>query len=140
MLNCINTKSWDDPCLRYLALDFNTNFDAANETIRATGTEELIGQLQRLLEAVPSYHSTFVDVAAEVNERAGKGTVWVLRTLSGFPDGLRRESVSAMDWERLQGSWYLVRHRGIRGAPGSDFGEDADGLLTNNETVLNSES
>ena len=123
MLDILNTKDFNVPELRHIAPDIDSHHDAASETINVTSKQSLIDTLRAMTDALPNYHAEFLDSGARVSERTGKGTVWVLRLLSGLPDGLRWESVSALTWERRDGTWYCTKHRGLRGVPWRDFKE-----------------
>ena len=120
LLNVLCNKDFNNPAIQYVASDIESHHDAHHETITASGKENLIEALKDMVGVLPNYHAQFLDSGARVSERTGKGTVWVLRMLTGLPDGLRRESVSVLNWERRDSEWVCTKHRGIRGAPCSD--------------------
>ena len=135
LLNILNHKKFDNPALRHLALDIESHHDADHETVFASGKENLIEALKSMTDRLPNYHAEFLDSGAKVSERTGKGTVWVLRRLTGLPDGLRRESVSVLNWEKREGEWYCTKHRGMRCAPCSDDLGETELQLDARETV-----
>ena len=77
ILDCLNTRDWDNPALEFMAPDFQTSFDTSNKTWLAKGSKEVVALLRNLMETLPNYKSTFMDVGGVVDERTGKGSVWV---------------------------------------------------------------
>ena len=113
----LNTKDCSSPIWDHLTTDVHSSHDAGNESISTSSQEELIEKMRRVMDSFPDYHTEVLDVSAEVNETTGSAKAWMLRTCNGFPDGLRRETVCQLTWERRNGDWYCSSYRGIRSFP-----------------------
>lgn len=120
LLDVFHSKDFSHPAVNSVASDIESRHDEDHEIITASGKENLLEVLGDMDEQLAKYHAEFLDCGAKVSEKTGKGTVWILRMLTGLPDGLRRESVSVLNWERRDSEWYCTRYRGLRGAPCSD--------------------
>ena len=123
LLEILNNKNFEDPSIKHLAPDIYSEHTADHQTVIATSRDDLVDAVQSMVAEIPDYHAEFLDSGAKVTERTGKGTVWVLRLLTGLSDGLRRESVSVLHWELRDGEWLCTKHRGLRSIPWRDFGE-----------------
>lgn len=111
----LNNRNFESPWLDYLAPDVI----GIHETIPVVhGKEQLIENLREMLRMMPDYHAEILSTTATVDERKGTATIYLHLFLSGMPDGIRRESVNVLAWERRRGEWLLTNHRGMRGPIG----------------------
>ena len=111
----LNNRNFNSPWLDYLAPDVVAIHEA---TAVVQGRERLITNLRELLQTMPDYHADILNTTAIVNERKGTATVYLHLFLSGMPDGIRRESVNVLAWQRRKGEWLLTKHQGMRGPIG----------------------
>jgi hypothetical protein len=70
-----------------------------------------------MIERMPDYHADILNSTATVNEQKGTAAVYLHLFLTGMPDGIRRESVNVLDWQRKGGEWQIIQHNGMRGPP-----------------------
>lgn len=117
----LNNRNFNSPWLDYLAPDVVAIHEA---TSVVQGREQLIHNLRELLQTMPNYHADILNTTVTVDERKGTATVYLHLFLSGMPDGIRRESVNVLAWERRKGEWLLTKHQGMRG-PSGDGGPPA---------------
>ena len=111
----LNNRNFHSPWLDYLAPDVV----AIHETTSVVqGRKQLVDNLREMLQTMPDYHADIVNTTATVDERKGSATVYLHLFLSGMPDGIRRESVNVLAWERRKGEWLLTNHKGMRGPIG----------------------
>lgn len=94
--------------------------------MHTSGREDYIRRFKQLMVQCPDFHSEVLDASSSVNELTGKGRVWMIRTANNLPDGLRREAVAELTWERKEGDWYCTRMRGIRSFPWDANTSDVD--------------
>ena len=122
MTNVLNTKDFTSPIFQHVKSNINTNHDAGELSMKMNSKQRLIDNWSKMMADHPNYHTDIIDINCVVDESYGFGKVWILRTVKGLPDGLVRECVSEMSWEREKGDWYCSGYRGIRGFvwPGSE--------------------
>lgn len=59
-----------------------------------------------------------MSISANVNEKNGTATVWLLLKVMGHPRTLIRENVTITHWKRKQGQWRAYKQTGMRGFGG----------------------
>jgi hypothetical protein len=79
------------------------------------GRADFLEGFRRYVDAYPDYSMQIESIVAEVNEKNGTATVWLLLNITGHPKGLRRQSVTVQAYRRKGGVWRAVRQNGIRG-------------------------
>ena len=110
----LNKRNFESASLDLLA----PNVIAMHETYAVCeGRDALIENLKQTLQAIPNYHADILNTTVVVDERKGCATVYLHLFLNGMPDGIRRESVNVLSWERNDSQWLLTRHAGMRGPP-----------------------
>ncbi len=121
LLEALNSRDWNSPALD----DFDPGVESfcghSPQQQVTRSKDELLQDTKDLIVSNPTYHAAIVDRSAKVNDSTGKGSVWVLQSVTGLERGLQLEGVAMLDWERRDGKWVVVRHRGYKGVPFRDF-------------------
>jgi hypothetical protein len=66
-------------------------------------------------EKFPDYFFEVVNVSADVHERNGTASVYVLLKVTGYPTSLERASILVLRWRHQEDSWSCYREGVIRG-------------------------
>lgn len=122
-----DVSAYDDPSfLRHVSPDFQWNIVGM---FLGQGREAHLETMKSIRHAHKDYHVEILDLSADV--QICKARTWVLMNITGFPEGVERESMLMFSWRRdTQGTWVCYRHDGIRGVAPTP-------LLVSNFTPLN---
>jgi hypothetical protein len=100
---------------RFLVDDFTAHLDHYSSHPISQGREEFLNNYKAFAEANPGYATTIEHVYADVNDKNGTASVWMLLSVTGQPEGVRMESVTVISWKRSEGKWRAYRQKVIRG-------------------------
>ena len=110
----LNDRNFNDLMKQYCAPSIQGKHESMSP---ASGFEDLQENIRTLLKNCPDYRQEVVSTSARVSERNGTATVWIVQMITGLPDGMWRESVSVLSWERRNSKWVCMSHKGLRGLP-----------------------
>lgn len=112
----LNQKDSDHPLIiKHMSPQFRGKHDALP---KATTRNEHQDNLKKHLAAQPDFHVIILNSSSEVDDSRGRATVYLWYEISGLSNGLEREAVAVLSWERRQGIWMVVKHQGMRGPAG----------------------
>lgn len=116
ILDTVNTKNWTSPVMQQcLTPDFVSDHTA---TVESTGQHARLELMRNVMGPHEHYNLQIINTSAQVYEKQGIATVWILAKISNLPDDTRRESVNVFYWRRREGHWTCYKHRGFRGVAG----------------------
>ncbi|KAF2171816.1 hypothetical protein M409DRAFT_18049 [Zasmidium cellare ATCC 36951] len=113
-----DVSAYDDAeFLQHVSPDFQWNIVGS---FLGRGRKAHFEKMKEIRQAHPDYHVNILNISAEV--QIGKAKTWALMKISGFPEGVERESILMFSWRRdVQGTWVCYRHDGIRGVAPMPF-------------------
>ena len=110
----IATRNWDDPVFDHFAPNFKAYIEHSDVPV-AKSVKEYQEVYNAIAAAHPDYSNEVLSINADVDEKRGRASVWVLMRVYGHPKGTVRESVTVAHLERKEGIWLFTRQHGIRG-------------------------
>lgn len=112
-----NNRDFNTPLFDHLTPEFITTHEAGSETIYSSKKQDALERWRRIFENCPDIHSEVLNVNVQLEGKGERAKVWVLRSVTGLPDGLRAETVGEFDWVRRQGRWWCWAYKGLRSFP-----------------------
>ncbi|KAK4502985.1 hypothetical protein PRZ48_006412 [Zasmidium cellare] len=97
-----DVSAYDDPeFLQHVSPDFQWNIVGS---FLGRGRKAHFETMKNIRQAHPDYHVKFLNISADV--QIGKAKTWALMKITGFPEGVERESILMFSWRRdVQGTW-----------------------------------
>ena len=112
----LNLKDTSHPLvMKHMSPEFRGKHDALP---KASSRDDHQDNLQKHLAEQPHFHVEVLNASSDVDESRGRATVYLWYDISGIAQGLEREAVAVLSWERKQGTWMIMKHSGMRGSSG----------------------
>lgn len=113
---CLNLKDPYHPMIyKHQSVDFRNKHDALP---RASNRADHHENLAKHLQEQKNFHVEIFNTSSEVDESRGRATIYLWYEITGLANGIEREAVAVLSWERKQGTWLLMKHIGMRGPAG----------------------
>ena len=112
----IANKDFSNPDFEeYLAPDYHAYLPHSQQPY-SRSLKDLLDNYQVHATTFPEYHIEALNLSADVNEKNGTATVWMLLRVTGAPTSVQRESVTVVYFRRKRGGkWVAFKQTGIRG-------------------------
>ncbi|EME86139.1 uncharacterized protein MYCFIDRAFT_171939 [Pseudocercospora fijiensis CIRAD86] len=81
----------------------------------------LLATLCSVTKDNPEYSVKLVDVTTMVHVGAGTAQMCVNEEITGIHEGVAQQSMSMIEWKRLDGKWQCTRHKSLQGFDGMGY-------------------
>lgn len=126
-IDAVNNRDFSrhSPGWNFMAPTFTCNilYDVNNVYGDATpdqflDLEEHLARFKRMTTEYPEWRLKLLSQNTEVDEKNGRAEIFHVLEVTGHPPGLVTHTVLSLDFRLLDGKWWCMRKRAVRGVDG----------------------